>query len=55
MVNRIGGAARGGRNLQNFDAAISKKNTIGECAAGIERDAHESGDCNASWEFSVET
>jgi hypothetical protein len=48
MRDRIGWFARGGWNLQNFDTPVAKKNTIGECAAGVKRDAHENGDCIAS-------
>jgi hypothetical protein len=46
--DRLGWFARSGRNLQNFKASAAKKNTIGERAAGIKRDAHEAGDCIAS-------
>jgi hypothetical protein len=46
--DRLGWFARRGRNLQNFKASAAKKNTIGERAAGIKRDAHEAGDCIAS-------
>ena len=35
-------------NLQNFKASASKINTVCECAAGINRDAHENEDCIAS-------
>ena len=55
MSDRIGWFARRGWDLQNFNAPAAKKNTIGECAAGIKRDAHENGDCIASWEFAVES
>jgi hypothetical protein len=48
MSDRSGWLARSGWDLQNFNAPVAKKNTIGECAAGIKRDAHENGDCIAS-------
>ncbi len=41
---------RSGRNFQNLDAPAAKADTIGERAASIEGNAHESVDCSAEVE-----
>src|SRR5712671_5975542 len=44
---RAGGILRRRRELKDFEAAVTHENAVGKRAAGVDRDAHGSGDCSA--------